>query len=100
MAYRAGARLVNMEFSEQACGGPNTSPACGKATWIGVYKDPHGRPVGPFVTKPTKELGDITGDIWNSVFTDMHQSARGPVYLDCTATARGGYRIHDVGAGT
>jgi succinate dehydrogenase/fumarate reductase flavoprotein subunit len=40
------------------------------------------------VTKPTKELGDITGDIWNSVFTDMHQSGRGPVYLDCTATAR------------
>ena len=47
----------------------------------------HGKAVGPFVTKATKELGDITGDIWSSVFTEMHASGRGPVYMDCTGTS-------------
>ena len=27
---------------------------CGKATWIGMIKDPHGRPVGPFVTQANR----------------------------------------------
>jgi len=85
-AYRAGARLVNMEFPNRHAG-PKYFARCGKATWIGLYKDPHGKVVGPFVKKPTKELGDITADVWNSVFTDMHRSGRGPAYIDCTETA-------------
>jgi succinate dehydrogenase/fumarate reductase flavoprotein subunit len=44
--------------------------------------------VGPFVTRPTRELGDITADVWNSVFTDMFKSGKGPVYIDCTETAK------------
>ena len=88
IAYRAGAKLVNMEFPNRHAG-PKYFARCGKATWIGVYKDPHGKPIGPFVTKPTKELGDITADVWNSVFTDMHKSGRGPAYIDCTATSEG-----------
>jgi succinate dehydrogenase/fumarate reductase flavoprotein subunit len=83
MAYRAGAKLINMEIPNRHAG-PKYFARCGKATWIGVYRDPHGRPVGPFVTKPTKELGDITADVWNSVFTDKHKSGEGPVYIDCT----------------
>jgi succinate dehydrogenase/fumarate reductase flavoprotein subunit len=83
MAYRAGAKLVNLEIPNTHAG-PKYLARCGKATWIGVYKDPHGKPVGPFVTKPTKELGDITADVWNSVFPDYHKSGRGPVYIDCT----------------
>ncbi|MFC1867336.1 FAD-binding protein [Thermodesulfobacteriota bacterium] len=83
MAYRAGAKLINMEIPNRHAG-PKYLARCGKATWIGVYRDPHGRPVGPFVTKPTKELGDITADVWNSVFTDKHKSGEGPVYIDCT----------------
>jgi len=83
MAYRAGAKLVNMEIPNRHAG-PKYLARCGKATWIGVYRDPHGKPVGPFVTKPTKELGDITADVWNTVFTDKHRSGEGPVYIDCT----------------
>lgn len=83
MAFRAGAKLINMEIPNRHAG-PKYLARCGKATWIGVYRDPHGNPVGPFVKKPTKELGDITADVWNTVFTDMHRSGRGPVYIDCT----------------
>ncbi|MBW1997114.1 MAG: FAD-dependent oxidoreductase [Deltaproteobacteria bacterium] len=86
MAYRAGAKLVNMEFPNRHAG-PKFFARCGKSSWIGIYKDPHRKPIGPFVTKPTKELGDITSDVWNSVFTDIHKSGRGPAYIDCTETA-------------
>ncbi len=86
IAYRAGANLINMEIPNRHAG-PKFLARCGKATWIGIYKDPHGRPVGPFVTRPTRELGDITADVWNSVFTDMFKSGKGPVYMDCTETA-------------
>jgi succinate dehydrogenase/fumarate reductase flavoprotein subunit len=87
MAYRAGGKLVNMEIPNTHAG-PKYLARCGKATWIGVYKDPYGKPVGPFVQKPTRELGDITADVWNSVFTDYHKSGRGPVYIDCTNTSK------------
>ncbi|MBW1737116.1 MAG: FAD-binding protein [Deltaproteobacteria bacterium] len=86
MGFRAGARLVNMEIPNRHAG-PKYLARCGKATWIGVYRDPHGRPVGPFVKTPTKELGDITADVWNTVFTDKFKSGEGPVYIDCTSTA-------------
>lgn len=83
MAFRAGAKLINMELPNTHAG-PKYLARCGKATWIGVYKDPYGKPVGPFVEKPSKELGDITADVWNTVFTDYHKSGKGPVYIDCT----------------
>jgi succinate dehydrogenase/fumarate reductase flavoprotein subunit len=75
-----------MEFPNRHAG-PKFLARCGKSSWIGVYKDPHRNAIGPFVKKPTKELGDITADVWNSVFTDMHKSGRGPAYIDCTETA-------------
>jgi succinate dehydrogenase/fumarate reductase flavoprotein subunit len=87
MAFRAGAKLINMEIPNTHAG-PKYLARCGKATWIGVYKDPSGKPVGPFVTKPTRELGDITADVWNSVFPDYHKSGKGPVYIDCTETSK------------
>jgi succinate dehydrogenase/fumarate reductase flavoprotein subunit len=86
MAYRAGAKLINMEIPNTHAG-PKYFARAGKATWIGVYKDPYGKPVGPFVTKPTRELGDVTADVWNSVFPDYHKSGKGPVYIDCTETS-------------
>jgi succinate dehydrogenase/fumarate reductase flavoprotein subunit len=87
MAYRAGAKLVNMEFPNRHAG-PKYFARCGKATWIGLYKDPRGKTVGPFVSKATKELGDITGDVWSSVFTDKFKSGEGPVYIDCSTTSQ------------
>ena len=85
-AYRAGAKLINMEFPNRHAG-PKFFARCGKATWIGLVADPQGKPVGPFIDKPTKELGDITADVWNTVFTDMLVSGRGPAYMDCSATS-------------
>jgi len=87
MAYRAGAKLVNMEFPNRHAG-PKYFARCGKATWIGLYKDPHGSTVGPFVRRATRELGDITGDVWSSVFTDKSKSGEGPVYMDCSTTSK------------
>ena len=86
LAYRAGARLVNMEFPARHAG-PKFFNRCGKATWIGLIKDPHGRPVGPFVTKATRWVGDITADVWNTVFTDMSEDGTGPAYMDCSDTS-------------
>jgi succinate dehydrogenase/fumarate reductase flavoprotein subunit len=83
IAWRSGAKLINMEFPNRHAG-PKFLARCGKATWIGVYVDPHAKPVGPFVTKPNKELGDVTADFWGSVFTDKLKDGTGPVYIDCT----------------
>jgi succinate dehydrogenase/fumarate reductase flavoprotein subunit len=87
MAYRAGAKLVNMEFPNRHAG-PKYFARCGKATWIGLYKDPRGNSVGPFVSKATRELGDITGDIWSDVFTAKFKCGEGPVYIDCSTTSK------------
>jgi len=86
VAYRAGAKLVNMELAD-AHAGLRYFARSGKGTWIGVLRDLNGRAVGPFVNKPNRELGDITADIWTSLFTDMARSGRGPVYMDCTQTS-------------
>lgn len=83
--YKIGATLVNVDYLWTHAG-PKYMERCGKATWIGVLKGPDKKPVGPFVTKPTKELGDITGDIWQAVFDEKRANGTGPVYMDCTET--------------
>lgn len=81
-AFRAGARLVNMD-SFGAPAGCTFFNRGGKATWIGIYSDMDGKPLGPFATKPTKEYGDMAGDIWREMFTI--QRAKGePVFMNCT----------------
>lgn len=85
-AYRAGARLVNLDLPYKHAG-PSLFARCGKATWIGVLTDLNGKPVGPFVTKPTRELGDVTSDIWQSVFDEKMTSGAGPVYMNCSLTS-------------
>lgn len=86
-AYRIGAELVNMEMPNTHAG-PKYMERCGKATWIGVLTDPHSTPVGPFVNKPNKELGDITADVWHSVFKDKYNDGTGPVFMNCTETSQ------------
>ncbi len=85
LSFRAGARLVNLDLP-YVHSGLKHFLRCGKATWIGVLTDIHGKPVGPFVTKPTRELGDVTADIWQSVFTEKIDNGTGPVYMNCTET--------------
>jgi succinate dehydrogenase/fumarate reductase flavoprotein subunit len=87
LAYRAGANLVNMEFPNKHAG-PKFFSRAGKATWIGIVSDPQGKPVGPFITKATREVGDITSDVWNTVFTDKMKNGTGPVYMNCSDTAQ------------
>lgn len=83
LALRAGASLVNMEFP-YVHAGPKFFERCGKATWIGVYRYPDGRPVGPFITRPDTEYGDVISDIWNSAFEESMRNATGPIYQDCS----------------
>jgi succinate dehydrogenase/fumarate reductase flavoprotein subunit len=82
MAYRAGAELASMEIPLMRCG-PKYFARAGKATWAGVLRDPSGKPVGPFVTKPDNKYGDPVVDIYQDVFVDYKRSGRGPVYMDC-----------------
>ena len=84
-AYRAGAKLVNMEFPNLHAGIKYIERA-GKATFIGVITGPDGKPLGPFINKANRWVGDITSDVWNSVFSDVMKSGEGPAYMDCTAT--------------
>jgi len=82
MAYRAGAELLNMEGLHRQAG-PKYFAKSGKGTWIGVIRNPDGKPVGPFVTKPDRQYGDVLADAYKSVFEDYAKSGHGPVYMDC-----------------
>jgi len=82
MAYRAGAELASMEIPLVRCG-PKYFARAGKATWAGVLRDPEGKPVGPFVTRPDNKYGDPVVDIYQDIFVDYKKSGRGPVYMDC-----------------
>lgn len=95
MAWRAGADLASLEIPVFRCG-PVYLARAGKATWGGVLRDPAGRPVGPFVTKPDNKYGDAVVDVYQDIFMDYRDSARGPVYMDCTGLDREGveYMTH------
>lgn len=80
---RVGASLVNMELNSGHVG-PAYFTRSGKATWIGVYKFPDGKPMGPFVTVPTRDYGDITADLWSEAFSQCRRDGRGPIYIDCS----------------
>lgn len=83
LGWRVGANMVNMELPYTHAGSKYFQRA-GKGTWIGVYRYPDGRPLGPFVTKPDPKYGDVTSDIWNTAFIDVMHNGRGPAYLDCS----------------
>jgi hypothetical protein len=72
--------------------GPKYLARFGQATWIGVFRDPQGRPIGPFVTKPERHYGDITPEVNKFIFHDYARSGRGPVYMDGQGMSEADYR--------
>lgn len=82
MAYRAGARMINTEFIDRHAG-PRYFERSGKATWLGVLLNSEGKPVGPYVTKASRELGDPFSDVYPEVFHNKLQDGSGPTYVDC-----------------
>lgn len=82
MAFRAGGTLVGPE-SLKRHPGPRYLARYGQATWVGVLRDPSGRPIGPYVTKPDRRHGDMTMEARSTVLEDYLKSGRGPVYMDC-----------------
>lgn len=85
--WRAGAKMVNMEMPNRHAG-PKFFSRAGKSTWIGVYRYPDGKLLGPFVKEATRYVGDITCDVWNSSYTDVLLNGTGPAYIDCSATSK------------
>ena len=79
-AYKAGARLVNLDSVGSGIGCKYLNRG-GKATWIGVYSDKDGKPLGPFVDKPSIQYGDFTGDIWHDMFSKNFNSGN-PVFMN------------------
>jgi len=82
MAYRLGAELTGMEIPRRWVG-PKYFARCGRATWVGVLRDPQEKAIGPFVTKPDKKYGDATAEVYTTMFEDYAKSGKGPVYMDC-----------------
>lgn len=82
MTYRAGATIVGPEIPKRHMG-PRYLARCGQATWIGVLRDPHDKPIGPYVTKPDRLYGDMTMEVKSTLMEEYMKSGRGPVYMDC-----------------
>lgn len=85
MAFRAGARLINMEIPAPYVG-PKYFQRGGRGSWIGLVSDINGSPIGPYMDKPSREYGDILVDVWPEIFRDKYQDGSGPVYMNCTRT--------------
>ena len=83
-AYRAGARLVCLDGAVAPIGvsGCKYFNRGGKATWVGVYTDIDGNPLGPFVKKPDYRYGDFTADIFPQMF-NMNFEKGNPVFMNC-----------------
>ena len=82
MTYRAGGTFVGPESPKRHMG-PRYFGRFGQATWVGVLRDPQGKPIGPYVTKPDRTYGDMTMEVRSSILEDYFKSGRGPVYMDC-----------------
>jgi len=82
MAYRAGGDIVGPEIPRRHIG-PRYFSRYGQATWVGVLRDAHDKPLGPYVTKPDKIYGDMTPEVRGTILEDYMKSGKGPVYMDC-----------------
>lgn len=83
IAYRAGARLVNLDVPYIHAGIKGFHRS-GKATWIGVLSDINGKSISPFCSKPNRETGDPMMDVFPGIFGERLQKGTGPTYMNCT----------------
>lgn len=90
MAYRAGADIVSPEMPKRHVG-PRYFSRFGQATWIGVLRDPHDKPIGPYVTKPNRVYGDMTPEVKGVFLEEYLKTGRGPVYMDCRGITKEDY---------
>lgn len=86
MAYRFGARLVNMDMLNGHAG-PKYFARGGKGTWIGVSTDIRGNTFTPYNSKPSRATGDITADVWPTCYRDRLKKGKGPTFMNCTETS-------------
>ena len=86
MAYRAGAKLVNMDMLNGHAG-PKYLARGGKGTWIGVSSDIHGKSFTSYNSKPSRATGDITADVWPTCYRDRLKKGQGPTFMNCTETS-------------
>jgi succinate dehydrogenase/fumarate reductase flavoprotein subunit len=90
MAYRAGAKLQNLEMPQRHIG-PKYFTKFGQATWVGVVKDWDGKPAGTFLTKPDKRYNDMLCEVNKLAPEQYIQAGKGPLYMDCTGIAQEDY---------
>ena len=90
MAYRAGAKLQNVEMPERHIG-PKYFTRFGQATWVGVLKDPQGKPVGTFVSHPDRKHGDMIMEVNKQIAEQYTRLGKGPLYMDCTGITNEDY---------
>lgn len=86
MAYRAGAKLVNMDMLNGHAG-PKYFARGGKGTWIGISTDIRGETFTPYNSKPSRATGDITADVWPTCYRDRLLKGKGPTFMNCTETS-------------
>jgi len=90
MAYRAGADIVSPEMPKRHVG-PRYFSRFGQATWIGVLRDPHDNPIGPYVTSPNRVYGDMTPEVKGVYLEELLKAGNGPVYMDCRGISKEDY---------
>jgi len=83
VAYRLGAELVSMEMINRHAGVKNFCRA-GQGSWMGVVRDPQGKLVGKYLTKPDAQYNDIIIEVDKQIFERASQQGHGPLYMDCT----------------
>jgi len=82
MTYRAGGDIVGPEIPRRHVG-PRYFARFGQATWIGILRDPQGKPIGPYLTEPDRKYGDMTPEVRGTILDEYLKSGKGPVYMDC-----------------
>ncbi len=86
MAYRVGGVLLNPEMIIQHVG-PKYYARAGQGSWMGVIRDPLGKPAGKYLTEPDPIYHDMIMEVDKQIFERYAQSGRGPLYMDCTGTS-------------